>query len=143
MSGIKVTPADKWFSMCVRERSDWKCEKCGTQYTPPTAGLQCAHIYGRANKAVRLDPLNAFALCAHCHMYFTANPLEFADFVKKKLGDNYDILNEKRNNIAIGKEMVRAIKSGAAANYYKGVYQSLREGREKGITGRMEFIGYW
>lgn len=143
MNSIKITPADKWFSMCVRERAEWRCEECGTQYTPPTSGLQCAHIFGRANKAVRLDPLNAFALCMSCHQHYTANPMHFATFVRMKLDqDEYDILNEKSLNIIIGKEMTQAIKSGDAAKHYKKEYEKMRAERDNGKTGRLEFVGY-
>lgn len=142
MNGIKITPADKYFSWCVRERSDWTCEKCGTRYTPPTTGLQCAHIYGRRNKAVRLDPLNAFSLCAACHQYFTANPMHFATFVKMRLNGSLEILNEKSNNIVLGKEVHAAIKSGEAAKHYREEYERMREMRLNGKTGRIEFVGY-
>ena len=142
MNGIKRTPADIAFSLCIRERSGWTCEKCGTQYIPPTNGLQCAHIFGRANKAVRLEPLNAFALCAGCHSYFTANPMNFGVFVKNKLGDNYELLNELSNDIMRGKEYVRAIKSGDAAKHYRDEYKRMAEARSRGVTGRVEFVGY-
>ena len=40
---IKITPADTAFSKCVKERADWKCERCGTQYQEGDRGLHCSH----------------------------------------------------------------------------------------------------
>ena len=140
---IKITSADKYFSYCVRERANWKCESCNTQYTPPTTGLQCAHIFGRKNKAVRIDPLNALALCAYCHQNFTANPLKFAEFVKLILKDNYDILLEKSNNITLGKQTFQAIKDGSAARHYLSEYERMKEIRSQGIIKRLEFTGLY
>jgi hypothetical protein len=139
MNGIKTTPADKYFSLCIRERAGWRCERCGRVKD----SLQCAHIFGRANKAVRLEPLNAFALCFSCHLFFTANPMRFAIFVHRKLNiDEYGILNEKSLNITIGKEVVQAVKSGEAAKHYKTEYKRMLSVRAEGVTGRLEFSGY-
>ena len=142
MTGIKRTPADIAFSQCIRERSGWTCERCGISYPDNSAGLQCAHIFGRANKAVRLEPLNAVSLCGGCHMYFTANPMNFAIFVKDKLGDSYGVLNELSNDIMRGKEYVRAIKSGDAAKHYRKELSRMQAVRSCGDTGRIEFVGY-
>ena len=138
MNGIKITPADKWFSLCVRERAEWTCERCGVK----SESLQCAHIFGRGNKSVRLEPLNAFALCFTCHLYFTSNPMHFSIFVHEKLGDEYDLLNELSLDIVRGKEYVRAIKSGEAAKHYKAEFSRMSSLRLEGKTGRLMFVGY-
>ena len=39
---IKIDPADKYFSLYIRERDNNKCRKCGG-----TSGLQCSHFQGR------------------------------------------------------------------------------------------------
>ena len=142
MAGIKRTPADIAFSICIRERSGWKCERCGKQYPDNSKGLECAHIFGRANKSVRLEPLNAFSLCSGCHMYFTANPMNFSIFVKNKLGESYDLLVELSNDIMRGKEYHHAIKNGEAAKHYKSEHKRMRELRCSGNIGRIEFVGY-
>ena len=142
MAGIKITSADKWFSMCIRERNNWTCERCRTDYRNNPSGLQCAHIFGRANKSVRLEPLNAFSLCSGCHMYFTANPMHFSGFVHQKLNGNYDVLNELSNDILRGKEYNQAIKNREAAKHYKAEYERMMEIRAQGVTGRLEFSGY-
>ena len=68
---IKIDPADKYFSLYIRERDNNICRKCGGQ-----SGLQCSHFQGRRKEATRFDPANADCLCFGCHAYFTANPFE-------------------------------------------------------------------
>lgn len=68
---IKIDPADKWFSLYIRERDGNKCRRCGSQ-----SGLQCSHFQGRRKESTRFDPDNADCLCFGCHAYFTANPYE-------------------------------------------------------------------
>jgi len=90
---------DKVFSAQVRKRGycEWGImDKCNLET------LQCAHIYSRANLAVRWNLLNALCLCAGCHFYAHQHPLEFADFVKQHLGD-YKYLQLKSDAGAIKK----------------------------------------
>ena len=54
MGGIKITQADKWFSLSIREAYDWTRCRCGTQYHT-TIRLDCSHGYSRGNWATRLD----------------------------------------------------------------------------------------
>ena len=98
MIKIRIDPLDKLFSLYIRTRAGWKCEKCGTQYAPPTAGLQCSHYVGRANQQTRYDDKNCSALCFHCHQYFTANPYEHTEWMRKKLGEKeFEALNRRAN----------------------------------------------
>jgi len=105
---IKTDAADSWFSKCVRKRANWKCEACTRTET-----LQCAHVYGRREKSVRWDGMNALSLCHSCHRNFTENPLDFARFCLNRLGRAHmDLLNEKRQHklkttAALRKEMPR------------------------------------
>ena len=93
MFGIKTTLADKEFSLFIRDRAEWTCERCYVYYEPPNRGLQCSHFHGRGNKGTRFDPENAAALCYGCHRYFTANPQEHAEWFLKRLGQTkYDSL---------------------------------------------------
>ena len=139
MAGIKRTTADKWFSDCIRERADWTCQSCKTEYTPPARGLECAHIIGRANKAVRWDELNALALCTGCHMHYTGNPLEFVQLVERELGTGArEILQEKARGIF--KYNKAAIKE--ATEHYKDQYKKMREKRMNGFVGWLEFESF-
>lgn len=76
MGAVKIDPADKAFSLYIRTRDNWTCQRCGTRYTPPTSALHCSHFMGRGKEATRFEPLNADAMCYGCHRYFTAQPAE-------------------------------------------------------------------
>lgn len=95
---LRVTKADKLFSLLVRTLADWCCERCGGRYEPPTASLQCSHFHSRAKRSVRFDRENAAALCVGCHMFFTGNPEEHRKFFVKRLGQaRYDRLTVRAN----------------------------------------------
>lgn len=76
MSKIKIDPADKAFSLYIRTRDNWTCQRCGKKYEPPTSALHCSHFMGRGKEATRFDEENADSLCYGCHRYFTAQPAE-------------------------------------------------------------------
>lgn len=81
----KTDPADKYFSLYIRTRDKWTCQKCFKYYPPPTNLLHCSHFCGRGKESTRFEPLNADALCFHCHQYFTSHPQEhYAWQVAKK-----------------------------------------------------------
>lgn len=83
---LRILKADVLFSRLVRERAEWRCEKC-QKFFPEgeRQGLQCSHLIGRRNKAVRWHPLNAVAHCFYCHKYLTENPIEFHSWIKAHL----------------------------------------------------------
>lgn len=76
MSAVKITPADKAFSLYIRTRDKWTCQRCGKYYEPPTMALHCSHFQGRGKEATRFDPLNADAMCYGCHRYLGSHPAE-------------------------------------------------------------------
>lgn len=119
---IKRDAADKWFSDVVRARVNWKCESCDKAYGGRHAGIHCAHIYGRANKAVRWDLDNAVSLCYTCHRHFTENPIEFHNWLQVYLGQGHmDLLVEKKNQTFKTTEAIRK----EIAKHYKGEFQSI------------------
>lgn len=93
MSKIKIVPADKYFSLWIRNRDNWTCQRCFTAYTPPTNALHCSHFKGRGKQGTRFEPLNADALCYGCHQYFTSQPDEhYAWQLERKGQDTIDKL---------------------------------------------------
>ena len=71
-------------SMVVRARAGYRCERCGT-----TDGqLQCAHIVSRRYTATRVDPFNAWCLCASCHRRLTEHPDEHVQFAYATRGEH-------------------------------------------------------
>ncbi len=91
---IKRDAADNWFSKCVRAR-DQHCMVCGK-----TEGLDCCHVYGRRNKAVRWSLDNAITMCRYHHREMGESPARFMDFLEDVYGPGHlEILREKANAI--------------------------------------------
>ena len=128
----KLDP-DYFFSLCVRERAGWKCEKCGKDYAPWTGangypanpGLHCSHYIGRGNYATRFDPLNVDAHCYFCHSQFEGNPHEFRLWKLERVGQEvYDIIIEKSHNILLGKQARK--EKQQIAEHYKQQYHLMK-----------------
>jgi|SRR3990167_2743989 len=83
---IKISKLDKLFSQYIRTRAGWRCERCGIQYTPPTSGLHCGHVFSRSKKSTRFDVDNCNSWCYGCHSYLDRNPLEKYKWHIKKIG---------------------------------------------------------
>ena len=118
---MKTTAADRWFSLAVRQRAEWKCERC-QKWHGPGRGLDCAHIIGRGKWATRHDPRNAIALCRGCHAYFTAQPNEFAEWLENRLGEV--VLSELREMARDANLAKRAHhEEKEMATFYKNEYE--------------------
>jgi len=138
---MKITAADKFFSKCVRSRTNWCCEACGTQYEEGSQGLHCSHYFGRRAYAVRFDPMNAFAHCFGCHQKLGSNPNDFQRWALNALGEGaIDILQEKRENISLAKDYKKNLKD--VAKHYKEQFELIQAARKEGNDGRIEFVGY-
>ena len=112
---MKLKPLDDLFSERIRKRAMQRvhgCERkeCPHQWKedivkdngkifPAWKQLQCSHFIGRARKAVRWDEDNAAGICAGCHMYFTAHPLEHVKWFTDYLGEEAVDLLLARNRI--------------------------------------------
>jgi hypothetical protein len=72
---------DRAFSEFIRSRG--RCAKC---HRSSGVQLQTAHIFSRANLAVRWDNDNALCLCAADHFWAHQNPLLFSKFCEEHLG---------------------------------------------------------
>lgn len=104
--GIKIDKYDAMFSLYIRARDKFTCQRCQTRYRPPKSlerlnkglydlcnnpafgdpmGLHCSHFWGRANKSVRYEPLNCDAHCFACHMHLGSNPQEFVKWKEERL----------------------------------------------------------
>ena len=131
---VKIKPFDTVFSRLVRERAAWQCECCGAR-----DNLQCAHVFGRIRYTVRCDDRNAFALCARCHYGFTNDPIAWADFVIKRIGDEgYEELRKVANRAA---KFTKQDKADMTAHLRKEL-KRVEQLRSEGVTGRIEFDGW-
>lgn len=133
--GIKRTPADVAFSNCIRERSDWTCERCGTQYQPKARGLECSHGHTRGKWGVRFVGLNAEALCTGCH--FREGGL--ARLEKVWTDWERERVLELVNDTTWGSIVRKTKGKGDIAKHYRDEYDRMRERRAEGVTGRIEF----
>ena len=112
MGGIKRSAADRRFSLQIRDRDRWTCQRCGTRYTPNTGGLDCAHMFTRRIKATRFDPDNACALCVGCHFYIDSHPFEKLAFFRDRLGvERFDALAARAHGRRDREVMPRPISS--------------------------------
>jgi hypothetical protein len=80
--------ADRYFSLFIRYRDNWQCQKCLTRYLPVTASLQNSHFYGRARESTRFSELNCDALCAGCHNFLGANPELYREWKLQRIGED-------------------------------------------------------
>ncbi len=135
MGLIKITAADKWFSMCVRERSGWSCDRCGVKYQAPTQALHCAHWFSRGNWSVRFDPSNALAMDMGCHLYTGRERDEHRKLMLRYFTENeLDRVEFDKNRPANGiKRRIAEI-----AKFYKAQYERMQALRAQGHTGRLE-----
>lgn len=90
----KADKADTYFSLWVRNRDDFTCQRCGKRYEPPTSAIHCAHFIGRGKENTRFDPDNCISLCFHDHQYFHGHPMEFIDWFTDRFGEN--LVNDLR-----------------------------------------------
>jgi hypothetical protein len=135
MAGIRRDKLDAIFSALARERANQLCEstgRCGSEVQ-----LECAHIVGRRNKAVRWHPLNALSLCHSEHRRFTENPLAFAEFVQSKLGD---VGLCALNQMARWPSHWTPRQLEGLYKHYCNEYARLVNARENGRLGRIEFV---
>jgi hypothetical protein len=135
MGLIKITPADKWFSLAVRERAGWQCQRCGQQYAPPTQALHCCHWHSRGNWSVRFDPSNAIAMDMGCHLYTQRERDEHRKLMVQAFGElEIDRLQYDKGRPANG---IKRHLPAIAAHYRKEV-ERLQKLRDEGVTGRLD-----
>ena len=102
--------ADTHFSKYVRLR-DGQCQNCGT-----ADNLQCAHLISRRYKSIRTSASNAVALCRSCHVFFTHRPLEWAQWIVDRFGqDYYDRLIRQ----ALDTDLAKSVDWKWEADYWK------------------------
>ena len=135
MAGIQLTPADKYFSLCVRERVENRCEVCGSPN-----GVQCCHYESRGNWATRFLGDQCFCMCYAHHIYMDGHKFEFADFFKDRRGaDVYDISKIIARDLMLGKLIKKTKGKGAIAKFYENEYERMLEKRTGGILGWIDF----
>jgi hypothetical protein len=84
--------ADIAFSKYIRLRDGTRRAQA-SENCSGSSMLQCAHVLSRSYGAIRVNPENAVALCASCHVFYTHRPIEWELWCRENLGDGtYDRL---------------------------------------------------
>lgn len=104
---IKEKKLDEIFSLYVRTKHNWTCERCGTRIEPPTNQIQCSHFHSRTLRSVRFDEDNADCLCAKCHWFFEQRKTtDYADWKVQKMGkEKFEALKKRAylsSNLKVG-----------------------------------------
>lgn len=130
MGGIKITQADKWFSLAIREAWNWTCCRCGTQYHHNHRGLDCSHGYSRGHWSVRFSTLNARPHCMGCHR------IESGHWMERLLTDwERERLRELRDDVQLAKMYRKTKGKGELSAHWKKQYDLCLQARECGVTG--------
>lgn len=133
---VKIKPADTAFSKCIREASNWTCERCNTQYEKNSAGLHCSHNFSRRHRTIRWCKDNALSLCFSCHQWFGGSPADSGIWLENLIGRPLlDIIREKRDSkVKIPKPEEKLI-----AKHYREQLKILESKRKSGVTGKIDF----
>ena len=116
----KCNKRDAIFSLLIRERAGWRCERCGKQFERGAPNLHCSHLFGRRHRATRWTSFGAVAHCAGCHFYLTEHPLDFAIWIRKHLGSRTDIAHRFSQTVAkFSKKDLESIYRHMKAEYAK------------------------
>ena len=83
---IKIDKADSLFSLWIRKRDKWTCQRCWRIYPEGSQIIHNSHYYGRGKENTRFEPDNCDAICFGCHQYFHANPNEYREWKLKQIG---------------------------------------------------------
>ena len=96
---IRRNKLDVRFSLFIRTRDKWTCQRCG-KYHPEGSrqSLHASHFHSRRKQSVRYDFSNCAAHCFSCHQYLGENPIEFAKWIVAFLGEKEAALLQGRAN---------------------------------------------
>lgn len=134
---MKRDKVDAVFSNLVRLRPgpEHICEYCLKKVR-----TECAHIYGRRDRKLRWHPHNAVALCHYDHRRFTEHPVEFWFWLESYIGSGMlEMLRERHNDNRI--KYTKADKE-ELYEHLKAEYQRMKNMRNNGEQGRIEFIAW-
>jgi hypothetical protein len=134
---MKIKVEDTLFSLLVRRRDKYVCQRCKAQYNIDSgASLQCSHHYGRARRRLRWSPINAVALCAGCHRQWHSHPDESAAWLAEHLGPerHAELRKMARETIKASKSVVLEIRRIQKEDWESGEFRDpVAVLREQGI----------
>lgn len=133
---LKKDKLDTVFSLLVRERSEWKCENCGRDFSANRASLHCSHINGRRHNSTRWHPYNALAHCVGCHRNLGGEPVQFTRHAEYEYGE---MTVEQVARAALHPMKIKPWQKEEIYQHYKQELARLKQLRINGIAGRIEF----
>lgn len=133
---VKRWPSDKWFSLCVRERTNWVCQCCNKHLERGAMNLHCSHLFSRRHRATRWHPDNAFAHCFSCHEKLGGDPIEFSIWATSTLGPAK--VNKLRVLANSTLKMTAQDRKYVAA-HYKREHERMMAERAAGHVGFLQF----
>ena len=108
-----VKKKDDLWAELVKERDDWTCQYPGCERYFPEGSRQGLHAHhgvaGRTARSVRWRLEQGVSLCFGHHMIAHQRPLDFADFMRERLG------SEQYDEIRRLSKVTKASKGGAEA----------------------------
>lgn len=131
---ISRSKLDIVFSLLVRERAGNRCEASGE--SGETCQLECCHVEGRRSRSTRWHPDNAFCLSHAMHLYYTENPISWAEWVRRQLGEERYYANLRRAHSP--REFTPRELEGLY-QHYKEELKLMREMRADGAIGQIPF----
>lgn len=76
--------ADDFMALYVKHRGGWVCQGCGSR---EWWRMQCAHLMAKRNyRATRFREDNAICLCDACHAFYTPRPVEWREWLLRRMG---------------------------------------------------------
>lgn len=139
---IKLTPADKWFNLCVKLRCNWTCEYCGVNFEHQKEIFDCSHYQERGKLTTRYHPQNAFGHCRDCHYELGGH--HWNDTNDGLFDDHYvQVFGETNQKII--KHLSRQIYQGHKkdlkhiADHYRLESKKLEKCRKAGDDQRIDF----
>jgi len=106
---MRIDPADKAFSLYIRERDNWTCQRCKHWFDQNLSyerqALDNSHFFGRGKENTRFDPENCDALCYGCHRIWEKEDREdYRRFKVRQLGEAGFAALELRSKILVKKD---------------------------------------
>lgn len=128
---MKISTADKYFSLCVREAADNTCETCGK-----VGRMEASHVYSRRHRKIRWDKLNIMCQCNGCHRSWHESPLKSFRWFEETYGrGRVDLLLEKMQS----KVKVSKLEEKEIGVHYREQLKILDQRRAEGEAGKLDF----
>jgi hypothetical protein len=87
--------ADRVFSLFIRNRDNYRCVICGSEFRP-----QCGHLIKRGKKSVRFNEFNCHCQCAGCNKKHNYYPEHYTLWFIQKHGQGaYDNLVQESKKV--------------------------------------------